>query len=158
MIKIRHIIYDYLVAQGVEETTAEYLNMLALTIGLLIVIFVIDFIIRRVLLNMFNAFAKRTKSNFDDILVSNKVPRNIAHIIPLMIAIEFAPVIFSDFDYAENIIEKGLKIFAIILTLWIVRSILNAIRDYLKTLEQFKDKPIASYIQVFMIFAWGCKF
>lgn len=154
MIKIRHIIYDYLVAQGVEETTAEYLNMLALTIGLLIVIFIFDFIIRRVLLNMFNAFAKRTKSNFDDILVSNKVPRNIAHIIPLMIAIEFAPVIFSDFNYAENIIEKGLKIFAIILTLWIVRSVLNAIRDYLKTLEQFKDKPIASYIQVFMIFAW----
>lgn len=154
MNKFRHLIYDYLVSNGVAETTAQYLNMLALSIALLIVIFIIDFIIRRVLLKMFNAFATRTKSNFDDILISNKVPRNIAHIIPLMLAIEFAPIIFSDFEYAENIIEKGLKIFAIILTLWIVRSVLNAIRDFLKTLEQFKDKPIASYIQVFMIFAW----
>lgn len=154
MNKIRHLIYDYLVSQGVEATTAEYLNMLGLTLILLIVIFIIDFIIRRLLVNTFNAFASRTKSNFDDILVNNKVPRNIAHIIPLMIAIEFAPIIYSDFDYAENIIEKGLKVFAIVLTLWIVRSVLNAIRDYLKTLEQFKDKPIASYMQVFMIFAW----
>ena len=38
--------------------------------------------------------------------------------------------------------------------LWIVRSLLNTFKDYLKTLSQFKDKPIDSYIQVFMIFAW----
>jgi miniconductance mechanosensitive channel len=125
-----------------------------LSIVLLILVFIIDYVIRKVLVNAFNAFAFRSKSNFDNILVKNKVPRNIAHIIPLLIAIEFIPIVFSDFDYIENIIEKGLKVFGIILTLWVVRSVLNTLKDYLKTVDRFKDKPIDSYIQVFMIFAW----
>ena len=45
--------------------------------------------------------------------------------------------------------------FTIILVLWIVRSLLNTIKDYLKTLPNLKDKPIDSYIQVVMIFAWA---
>ncbi|WP_460218887.1 mechanosensitive ion channel family protein [Psychroserpens sp. MEBiC05023] len=150
----RHLLYDYLVSVGLSDNSAKYLNMLALSLALLIVLFVIDYVIRKVLVNTFNAFAVRSKSNFDNILVKNKVPRNIAHIIPLLIAIEFVPIIFSDFNYIENILEKGLKVFGIILTLWVARSVLNTIKDYLKTLPRFKDKPIDSYIQVFMIFAW----
>ena len=84
----------------------------------------------------------------------NKVPRNVAHIIPLLIALELVPAVFFDFDRFEVFVEKGLQVFAIVLTLWIVRSLLNTLKDYLKTLPKFKDKPIDSYIQVFMIFAW----
>ena len=154
MMDFRHVIYDYLTSVGLSDTSAKYLNMILLSIILIIFVFIIDYIIRKVLVNAFNAFAFRSKTNFDNILVKNKVPRNIAHIIPLLIAIEFIPFIFSDFDFIENIIEKGLKAFGIILTLWIVRSVLNTVKDYLKTVDRFKDKPIDSYIQVFMIFAW----
>ena len=117
MMKFRHLLYDYLVSLGLSDTSAKYLNMIALSMALLIVVFIIDYIIRKVLVNAFNAFAVRSKSNFDNILVKNKVPRNIAHIIPLLIAIEFIPIVFSDFNYIENIIEKGSKVFGIILTL-----------------------------------------
>ncbi|RKE95347.1 mechanosensitive ion channel family protein [Ichthyenterobacterium magnum] len=154
MNKIHHLLYDYLISVGITDSSAKYMNMIALLLALLIIVFVIDFLIRKLLVNAFNGFAYRSKSNFDNILVKNKVPRNIAHIIPLLIAIEFIPIVFYDFQYIENIIEKGLKVFGIILTLWIARSVLNSIKDYLKTLPRFKDKPIDSYIQVFMIFAW----
>ncbi|MCK5401506.1 MAG: mechanosensitive ion channel [Flavobacteriaceae bacterium] len=136
------------------ESLAKYLNMIALLIVLLIIVFIIDFITRKILLTIFTRFASKSKSNFDDILVVNKAPRNIAHIIPLLIALEFVPMVFSDFDAAEKIIEKGLQVFAIVLILWIVRSFLNTLKDYFKTLPRLKDKPIDSYIQVFMIFAW----
>jgi miniconductance mechanosensitive channel len=154
MDSLKHLIYDYLVSVGTTETMAKYLNMLALLLVLLIIALLIDFITRKILLNIFSRFANKTKSNFDDILISNKAPRNIAHIIPLLIALEFIPMVFSDFDYAENIVEKALQVFAIVLTLWIVRSFLNTLKDYFKTLPRLKDKPIDSYIQVFMIFAW----
>lgn len=137
------------------ETTAIYVNMFALLLALFIIVFIIDFIVRKILLSMFMAFSKRTKSNFDDILVQNKLPRNIAHIIPLLFALEFIPIVFSDFDYFENIVEKSLQVFAIVLTLWIVRSLLNSLHDYFQTLPRLSDKPIKSYIQVFMIFAWA---
>ena len=154
MDNIKHYIYDLLIERGLSETAAKYLNMLALLIVLLIIAFVVDYITKRILWKFSSSVANRTKTNFDDILISNKLPRNIAHIIPLMILIEFVPQVFSDFENAEDIIEKTLKVIAIVLTLRIIRSFLNSIKDYLKTLPRYKDKPIDSYIQVFMIFAW----
>jgi miniconductance mechanosensitive channel len=128
--------------------------MLVLLVALLILVFSIDFIIRKIILKLFTQFATNTKTNFDNLLVKNKTPRNIAHIIPLIIALELSPIVFADFAYFNTIIEKGLRLFAVILILWVVRSILNTFKDYFKTLESLKDKPIDSYIQVFMMFAW----
>ena len=149
-----HIIYHYLVEHGFEANTAKYLNMVALVLGLLLVLFIIDFITRKILLQLFISYSERSKTNFDDFLVSNKAPTNIAHIVPLIIAIEAIPFVLIDFIHLESIIEKGLKLFGIMLTLWIVRSLLHTFKDFFKTLPQLKDKPIDSYIQVFMIFAW----
>jgi miniconductance mechanosensitive channel len=151
---IEHLLYDYLISSGLTESTAEYLNMIALLLGVLILALLVDFIIRKILVRFFNQFADKSKTEFDNILVKNKVPRNIAHIVPLIVALEFTPIVFVDFPYVENLVEKGLQVFAIILTLWIVRSLLNSLKDYFKTLPRLKDKPIDSYIQVFMIFAW----
>lgn len=155
MQKIEHLVYDLLISSGLTETAAVYLNMLALLIASLTIIFIIDFVVRKVIIKIFNQIAERSKTHFDDFLVSNKVPRNIAHIIPLLVAIEIIPTIFVDFSYLENILEKGAEVFAIVLTLWIVRSLLNSLKSYFKTLPRLKDKPIDSYIQVFMIVAWS---
>jgi len=154
MTTYKHLLYDYLVSVGTTEVTAKYLNMLALLISLLLVVFIIDFVIMKLIRGFFTKFAANSKTNFDDLLISNNVPRNIAHIIPLLIALEFIRDVFIDFPTFENVVEKGLQVFAIILTLWIVRSILHTLKDFLKTLPRLKDKPIDSYIQVFMIFAW----
>ena len=154
MERIIYLLYDYLISVGTSEVIAKYLNMLALLVAMSIVVFIIDFIVRKVLLTMFSAFALRSKSNFDDLMVTNKVSKNIAHIIPLLIVMELVPYVFIDFPFFENLILKVLEVFAIVLTLWIVRSLLNTFKDYLKTLPRLKDKPIDSYIQVFMIFAW----
>ena len=158
MERIVHLLYDYLITAGVSAVTAKILNMVALLIAMLIVVFVVDFVIRKILLSMFSRFAEKSKTNFDDLMVANKVSRNVAHIIPLLITIEFVPYVFIDFPFYENLILKALEVFAIILTLWVVRSLLNTLKDYLKTLPRLKDKPIDSYIQVFMIFAWVAGF
>ncbi len=152
--ELKSFIFNKLILNGFTENTAKYLNMVVLLLALIIVVFIVDFIIRKILLQMFTKFAQVSKSNFDDLLVKNKVPRNVAHIIPLLLALEFIPDVFYHFDSFEIIVEKGLQVFAIVLTLWIVRSLLHTLKDFLKTLPRLKDKPVESYIQVFMIFAW----
>jgi miniconductance mechanosensitive channel len=128
--------------------------MLALLLTFMILIFSIDYITRKVLIAFFTRFAAKTKTDFDDILITNKTPRNLAHIIPYVIAIKFIPIVFYDFLHFEQIIYKGVLILGILLVLSIARSVLHSIKDYFKTLPRLKDKPIDSYIQVFMIFAW----
>ncbi|MDX1277248.1 mechanosensitive ion channel family protein [Oceanihabitans sediminis] len=154
MENLKHILYDYLLTLGVNEIIAEYLNMLGLLIVLLILITIIDYVLRKIIINSFNVIALKSKTRFDNILVHNKAPRNIAHIFPLYLAIKAIPIIFKDFPDFGLIIKTGLQVFGVILSLWIARSVLHSLKDYLKTIPRFKDKPIDSYIQVFMIFAW----
>jgi len=151
---INHLLYNYLISIGLSDTTAMYLNMLGLLLILTLIILIIDLITRKLLINLFNQYSERSKTNFDNFLVANKVPRNIAHIIPLLILLNYVQYVFIDFQFIENIIEKGLQVFSIILTIWILRSFVNTIKDYLKTLPRLKDKPINSYIQVIMIAVW----
>ena len=133
---------------------AEYLNMAILLVGLLLLLFIIDFLTRKIITTTFNRLAEKTNTNFDDLLVKNKAPRNIAHVIPVMIADMLFDNVFIHFDDAEIFAGKALDVFGVLLTLWIVRSLLNTFKDYFKTLPRLKDKPIDSYIQVFMIFIW----
>jgi len=149
-----HLLYDYLVEHGVAESTATYLNALGLLIAALLLVFCIDLIARRIIRTISERLSRLTKTDFDDIAVKNKVPHYLAHIIPLALLMEFLPTVFVDFQYAENIAIKIGYVLGVVLVLYIVRSLLNSIRDYLKILEPFRDKPIDSYIQVFMIFAW----
>jgi miniconductance mechanosensitive channel len=139
---------------GMDENWARYLNMIVLLIASFLIVALLDFIIKKTLRVLSTRLAKRSKTNFDDILIKNKMPRNLAHIVPVILSLEFAPVIFYDFPYVENIVVIGLQVFAVVLILWIMRSLLNSFKDYFKSLPNFKDKPIDSYIQVFMIFAW----
>ncbi|MGK0414515.1 MAG: miniconductance mechanosensitive channel [Polaribacter sp.] len=151
---LKHLLYDYFIQTGVNETSAAYLNMAILLITVILVAVLIDVLIRKIMVTLFTQFAAKSKTNFDDLLVKNKAPRNIAHIIPLIFVLECAPLVFSDFPYIENIVQKSLEVFTIVLILWIVRSLLSTLKDYFKTIPGLKDKPVDSYIQVFMIFAW----
>ncbi|WP_041632851.1 mechanosensitive ion channel family protein [Maribacter sp. HTCC2170] len=155
MRSVSHWIYDFLIRKGITEQWAEYINMFILLVGVLLVLFLIDFVSRRILVGLFSRLSSTSKTHFDDLLVKNKAPRNIAHIIPLVLAYKAIPEIFRDFQGAESLISKAIEVFGIVLFLWIVRSLLHTIKDFLKTLSSLKDKPIDSYIQVFMIFSWA---
>jgi len=151
---IRHFLYDYFLDLGLAENTARYLNLLGLLVVMVVLVLLMDFIIWKVIRVVSTRAARKTKTNFDDIMVTNRLPRHLAHIIPLLLVLELLPVVFTDFEYAGNIAIKTGYILSVILILNIVKSLLSSLRDFLKTLSRFRDKPIDSYIQVFMIFAW----
>lgn len=144
-----------MVDHGLSDSWAGTINMLALLLLVFIVLFVVDFFLRKIIVGVFNRLSSSSKTHFDDLLVHNKVPRNIAHIIPLALAYKAIPAIFRDFPNAELFFVKAIEVCGIILFLWIVRSVLHTVKDFLKTLASLRDKPIDSYIQVFMIFAWA---
>ena len=146
--------YKFLDNIGFPETLSLYLSLIINILLLLIIAYVLDYIFKKIFVISLAIIATRTQSTFDDFLVHNKVAKYTAHLIPLYYIYETAPIILKKFIYWENIFEKGVKIYIIILTLWIVRSILNAIKDYLKQQPKFSDKPIDSYVQVVMILLW----
>lgn len=143
-----------LVDIGVNTTVSMYINLLINIIILIIVAYIIDYIFKKILIICLAIVAAKTKSTFDDFLVANKTAKYIAHLFPLLFVYKTVPVILTDFTKWESFFEKGVKIYIILLSLWVIRSVFNSLKDYLKNKPRYADKPIDSYIQVIMIMLW----
>ncbi len=112
------------------------------------------FISRRILRSFFYKVSKNTKSKFDDFLLKNKVPSIIACFPPILLLFFSLDDILSKYPISLDFIQILLEVFGALITIIFVKRLLNSIKDYLKTLSNFSDKPIDSYIQVIMIFIW----
>jgi len=154
MSEFSHIFCEYFLELGLTDWWATLLNMLTLLLILGVIIFISDLLTRKILVQAFNRFATRSSTQFDDFLVSHKAPRNLAHLVPLFFTIKLFPVVFYDFPKFQAFFIIILKVYGILLTIWIVRSVLRSLESYFKTLPRLRDKPIDSYIQVVMLFVW----
>lgn len=152
--KIFNWAYDIFKSFDFSDALASYLNLAINIVVLVVVAYILDFLFKKLFIIFLAIIAAKTKSSFDDFLVANKTAKYLAHLVPLLFIYKTVPVILKNFTYWEYIFEKGVKIYIIILSLWITRSIFNSLRDYLKQKPRFSDKPIDSYIQVIMLFLW----
>ena len=152
--KIFNWAYSILKDLNFSDDIASYINLSINIILLVVIAYVLDIICKKILIIILAIVATRTKSTFDDFLVANKTAKYVAHLIPLLFVYKTVPVILKQFTYWEDIFEKGIKTYIILLALWVIRSVFNALRDYLKHKPRFSDKPIDSYIQVIMIALW----
>ena len=152
--KLFNVFPDLLSKVNLSSTLIIYLGLF-LNILLLCVLSYLIFLISRVIfIGLMNLLASKTKTKFDDFLISNKTPKYIAYLIPFLFIFKSVPVILDNFVYWENFFNKIVRIYIVILSLWIFRSALKALRDYLKQKTKYSDKPIDSYIQVIMIILW----
>lgn len=146
--------YPLLKKMDLGETISSYLS-LAINIFILSVLaYVIYLIFSYILVRTIIILARKTKTKFDDLLVSNNTAKYTAHLIPLLFIYKSVPIILENFVYWESIFGKLVEIYIVLLSLWIIKTIFNALRDHLKQNPRYSDKPIDSYIQVIMIVLW----
>jgi len=145
---------NYFIEVGMTEYVANYINLIVLLVISIPLILLLDYLVWKLLRETSVRLARKTKTNFDNFMVANRLPRYLARVFPLLLAYEMIPLVFVNFGFLGEIVLKLIEIAAVVVTLQIVKSSLRSIHDYLKTKQRYKDKPIDSYIQVFMIFAW----
>ncbi|MBS3737757.1 mechanosensitive ion channel family protein [Mesohalobacter halotolerans] len=150
-----HYVYDIIKSHSdLSDFYALVFNALANSIVLILISYIIYRILRGIGLKLVNQFAKKSKTHFDDYLVQNKTFVNLSNLLVFYIISAFTEELYIDFPVFENLVSKIIQVLLVVFTIWTVRSILKTIKDYLKTLDNLRDKPIDSYIQVFMILLW----
>ncbi|MDR6967469.1 miniconductance mechanosensitive channel [Flavobacterium arsenatis] len=146
--------YRLLKGWDFNDTLASYFSLCIDIVVLCLLAYAIYLVFRFTLVTAMILIAKKTNTKFDDLLVSNKTAKYIAHLIPLLFIYKAVPIILKNFIYWEGVFGKLIGIYIVLLVLWIIRTIFNALRDYLKQQPRYSDKPIDSYIQVIMIVLW----
>jgi miniconductance mechanosensitive channel len=153
--KIFNFLYPIFRKWGLGSSFASYLSLLINIVVLCVLAYAIYVVFRLVLVTIMAVIAQKTKTKFDDLLVTNKTAKYIAHLIPLLFIYKSVPIILERYEYWEGVFGKLVGIYIVMLVLWIIRTIFNALRDYLKLKPRYSDKPIDSFIQVIMIVLWA---
>lgn len=136
---------------GLNNYAIDYIKLFSLLALLLIILWAAQVITRSLLTRFLRKFASRTSTLFDDFLLANNLPVYIARWVPLTIASKSIPLVFNDFKELIPSVNLVLDVYGILIGVAIFRTIFRTLKDYLKTKESFKDKPIDSYMQVMVI-------
>ena len=90
----------------------------------------------------------------DDYLLSSGFSKYISRVIPYVFLFSIVPFWIVDSPTTTSNVTLLLNVYGVMVSIWIFRSILQTLRSFLLTLDSFKDKPIDSYVQVFMLLIW----
>jgi miniconductance mechanosensitive channel len=152
---LKSLLTQLLTEKGISPFWSENLALILLLILFLFVGYVLFWITRKIILNFFVQIAGKTKSHFDDFLIKNRVPKILSYLPVLFLFYESIPKLFISFEMGlSSLIKNILEALLIILIIALIRAALKTVNDFLKTVPSFKDKPLDSYLQVFMIFLW----
>ena len=91
---IQEWINNHLIEWGIISSSANELDN---TIVLLLIIAVtvgIDYACRYIFLNMFKRLAKRTRNQWDDLIVERKIINKLMHMIPAILVYVLLPLAF----------------------------------------------------------------
>lgn len=147
-------ILDQISALGINGPGMVYVHFAVLISLLLIVIFIITPLVRKLINNALNRWAKKSATKFDDMLMKNKFAWYLTQLIPVIIISISIPVVFHNFEGWIPIATKFVDIYTVFLTIWIIRALLRTLVDFGRTKESLYDKPLESYLQVGMIIVY----
>lgn len=122
-------------------------------LGVFILAYLVYIITKKVVLRVIRSFVKRTKTEWDNLLLNEKVLKRISLIAPFLVIVNFA-YLAPDFQVFVSRFSTAIIILLIILT---ISSLLNGVVDVYDRIEKYKERPIKGYVQVvkIIIFIFG---
>lgn len=147
-------LYSLLTRWGVPGEGATWLTALCLFTAAMLLAWILAWTAGRISNSVFSRLARRTASALDDFLLRNKVVLLLSRIIPFVFIYRSLPGIFYHLpDWLSAAIILA-DVYFILWVVWLIRAFLRSVRDYLKTREAYRDKPVDSFVQVIVIFAY----
>lgn len=128
---------------GIAETVAT-LSLILLGVGLF---FLIKFILKKTVYKII----MNSTTQYDDLLIKNKVIGRTCLLIPTLIIVAWLPEVLPDFPETCAFLIKMVKIIEIIIFIMILISIVTTLEDIYNTHEMSKLKPVTGLVQVIKI-------
>ena len=146
--KLAEWIYQWLLEMGITEEKALWVKLGVLMGVLIILVWVIAFVSRRIVQSSIRAYSERVNRPLLNVLVENQTFKYLTRLIPLIFAMISMPIVLHGFD---KIVDPAQTIIGLLMILTVnqfIQSVLKFVKVVLLNSDALKDKPIAAYVQV----------
>jgi miniconductance mechanosensitive channel len=140
----------WLMNEGISEYWAIILQSAIAAIVVIFVAWLSDLIAKKILITIITKLVRKTKTNWDDILLERKVFNKISHFAPAFIIYSSASLI--DQESWANFVQNGAYVYMVVLAITLIDTFLNAGNDIYNTTPASKTRPIKGYLQIVKIF------
>jgi miniconductance mechanosensitive channel len=140
---------------GVNPDGAFLTKTLILAVSAAAILYLVWKLSKWVLLRWIPKATKRTKTEWDDIILNNRVISAIALLIPVMLLDYLAPAIFEGIWQLIPFVKGTTDVIIVFTIAWIVASVFNSVNEILAGNPDFVDKPIGSFTQLGKIFVYS---
>lgn len=135
---------------GLSEDMALFIENASVFIIIVLLAFLADRLTKGILVRIIKQIVKRSKNQYDDILLKRKVFNRLAHIAPALV-INGMVVFLIDAPELLNIIKTLTEIYMVIVMALVLDSVISAIYDIYNHLPISEGRNIKGYVQVVKI-------
>lgn len=150
LLQMVKLIKNWLESQGIGGKWSVCLTNIIMVIFVILVSWILYIIVKRILIKSMEAFAARSKTKWDDILLKNKVFERLIRIVPALVVHAFAPA----FGSYQVLIQRIAFCYIIFIILLALDKLLDTVNDIYSNFEVSKVRPIMGYLQVLKIIAY----
>lgn len=133
---------------GLNAFFADVLTKTLLSIAVIVLSMISVFIVRHVIVRILERVVEKTKTQWDDIFVEEKVFSRLSYLVPGIIVNFMGPVIFEGDPNAIALIDGMVSVYMIVVSMLVLDALLNAVLGIYRTYEVSRRIPIKSFIQV----------
>ena len=140
----------WLIESGLTERPSEYLVEAAEVLGVAVLAFIANKITRSVILRLVQQVAKRTSTDWDDIIVKRRVFHRLAHLAPAIVIYMMAPLVITT-PQLTVLFERAAQVYMLLAGLLVMDAILTSVNDIYESFDVARRIPILGYLQVVKI-------
>lgn len=146
---INHLLIDWGI---INDTVTELDNIIVLLLIILVTVG-IDYASRYIFLGMFKRLAKRTRNQWDDLIVERKIINKLMHIVPAILVYILLPLAFPADETPKILamLQILCKIYIIAVSLRFINASLNVVNEIYNRKESLKNKPLKGFIQLMQV-------
>ncbi len=139
---------DIFIAIGASPDVASLLNGFTLAVIILLLAVIANWIAKRILISLISGVVKKSKTNWDDMLLKRRVFNRLANFAPALVIYFATSYALSEYADLVAVLQAAVYIYVIGVGLFLIDSVLNGMHDIYLTLKISKDRPIKGFIQV----------
>lgn len=153
MSELQQWINSYLVKWGLVHDSANIWDNLIVLLLVIIVTVAIDYTCRYLFLGLFKRFAKRTRNQWDDLIVERKIINKLMHLIPAILVYIMLPLALprEEMPTLLGILQMICSIYIVAVILRFINAALNLLLEIYNRKEAFKNKPLKGFVQIIQV-------
>jgi len=148
--RIMNSYIEFLSGTGLSDGLVVFIETATVILVTVLLAWLADFIVKRIIISSIARLAKRSKNDWDDVFVEQKVFNRLAHLAPAIIVFYALQYIFE----AEKLVEflgNLTQVYMVVVVLLVIDAFLNALHEIYQKLPISQGRNIKGFVQVVKI-------